>query len=250
MTMIKHRLKKSQVRLEMIKYDLTGMPEFMKKGFGQRIDDARRALGRKNVDIAKAMRVKPQSVTNWIKEKNQPSASHLRALSLYLNKSEYYLRYGRDDSATGKESSVEAIDKESRSVALLDIDYITFSNLKNAMNQALETKSTYPVHNPSDGLVAFIVRDLSMAPEFIPADVILVDTASDYSAGQLAVIDCQPLKTTVFRKMQHREGGVIALVPLNENYEPHTFPRARLGKDYHILGVVRNHVRSVDQRTF
>ncbi len=221
----------------------------MRKGYGQRIDQARIAAGLKKNEIALALRVKPQAVSQWIKEQTAPRPQHLQALSLILKKSENYLRYGSEESdKPGEDSGQDVENVKFAVVPLLDLDLVTWSNLRTAIKQAHAGSHTYPVFPGLEHGAAFTIKDRSMLPDYAPGDVIIVDFSADFSPGELAIIDCQPLRKTIFRKIQHREGGLFALVPLNQDYETLTFLRAELNKNYHVLGALERHIRMMKRR--
>lgn len=208
----------------------------------------------KQADIARATGKSTAAVTKWLKGDNIPKAENLKVIAKLLNVSDEWLLTGKgDEQATKKidlgESNVTFVNIPLVQVPLLDyVQAGLFHEVGyDGINPLGTSWTTYEGARP-ECVFSLKVEGLSMAPEFMPGDEIIVDGSLEAKPGSLVIAQeiQHGLARTTFKKYRVigvNEFGVdiIELVPLNTD-----FPTLNsLQIEISIIGVVVRHNREV-----
>lgn len=208
----------------------------------------------KQADIARATGKSTAAVTKWLKGDNIPKAENLKAIAKLLNVSDEWLLTGKGDEQASKkidlgESNVTFVNTPLVQVPLLDyVQAGLFHEVGyDGINPLGTSWTTYEGARP-ECVFSLKVEGLSMAPEFMPGDEIIVDGSLEAKPGSLVIAQeiQHGLARTTFKKYRIigvNEFGVdiIELVPLNTD-----FPTLNsLQVEISIIGVVVRHNREV-----
>lgn len=208
----------------------------------------------KQADIARATGKSTAAVTKWLKGDNIPKAENLKAIAKLLNVSDEWLLTGKGDGQASKkidlgESNVTFVNTPLVQVPLLDyVQAGLFHEVGyDGINPLGTSWTTYEGARP-ECVFSLKVEGLSMAPEFMPGDEIIVDGSLEAKPGSLVIAQeiQHGLARTTFKKYRIigvNEFGVdiIELVPLNTD-----FPTLNsLQIEISIIGVVVRHNREV-----
>ncbi|MCE6007606.1 LexA family protein [Acinetobacter soli] len=208
----------------------------------------------KQADIARATGKSTAAVTKWLKGDNIPKAENLKAIAKLLDVSDEWLLTGRGDGHAPKkidlgESNVTFVNTPLIQVPLLDyVQAGLFHEVGyDGINPLGASWTTYEGARP-ECVFSLKVEGLSMAPEFMPGDEIIVDGSLEAKPGSLVIAQeiQHGLARTTFKKYRIigvNEFGVdiIELVPLNTD-----FPTLNsLQIEISIIGVVVRHNREV-----
>lgn len=208
----------------------------------------------KQADIARATGKSTAAVTKWLKGDNIPKAENLKAIAKLLNVSDEWLLTGKGDEQASKkidlgESNVTFVNTPLIQVPLLDyVQAGLFHEVGyDGINPLGASWTTYEGARP-ECVFSLKVEGLSMAPEFMPGDEIIVDGSLEAKPGSLVIAQeiQHGLARTTFKKYRIigvNEFGVdiIELVPLNTD-----FPTLNsLQIEISIIGVVVRHNREV-----
>lgn len=208
----------------------------------------------KQADIARATGKSTAAVTKWLKGDNIPKAENLKAIAKLLNVSDEWLLTGKGDQQVSKkidlgESNVTFVSTPLVQVPLLDyVQAGLFHEVGyDGINPLGISWTTYEGARP-ECVFSLKVEGLSMAPEFMPGDEIIVDGSLEAKPGSLVIAQevQHGIARTTFKKYRIigvNEFGVdiIELVPLNTD-----FPTLNsLQIEISIIGVVVRHNREV-----
>ncbi|WP_151765454.1 LexA family protein [Acinetobacter soli] len=208
----------------------------------------------KQADIARATGKSTAAVTKWLKGDNIPKAENLKAIAKLLDVSDEWLLTGKGDGQASKkmdlgESNVTFVNTPLVQVPLLDyVQAGLFHEVGyDGINPLGTSWTTYEGARP-ECVFSLKVEGLSMAPEFMPGDEIIVDGSLEAKPGSLVIAQeiQHGLARTTFKKYRIigvNEFGVdiIELVPLNTD-----FPTLNsLQIEISIIGVVVRHNREV-----
>lgn len=208
----------------------------------------------KQADIARATGKSTAAVTKWLKGDNIPKAENLKAIAKLLNVSDEWLLTGKGDEQASKkidlgESNVTFVNSPLVQVPLLDyVQAGLFHEVGyDGINPLGASWTTYEGARP-ECVFSLKVEGLSMAPEFMPGDEIIVDGSLEAKPGSLVIAQevQHGIARTTFKKYRIigvNEFGVdiIELVPLNTD-----FPTLNsLQIEISIIGVVVRHNREV-----
>lgn len=208
----------------------------------------------KQADIARATGKSTAAVTKWLKGDNIPKAENLKAIAKLLNVSDEWLLTGKGDEQASKkidlgESNVTFVNTPLVQVPLLDyVQAGLFHEVGyDGINPLGTSWTTYEGARP-ECVFSLKVEGLSMAPEFMPGDEIIVDGSLEAKPGSLVIAQevQHGIARTTFKKYRIigvNEFGVdiIELVPLNTD-----FPTLNsLQIEISIIGVVVRHNREV-----
>lgn len=208
----------------------------------------------KQADIARATGKSTAAVTKWLKGDNIPKAENLKAIAKLLDVSDEWLLTGKGDGQASKkidlgESNVTFVNTPLIQVPLLDyVQAGLFHEVGyDGINPLGTSWTTYEGARP-ECVFSLKVEGLSMAPEFMPGDEIIVDGSLEAKPGSLVIAQeiQHGLARTTFKKYRIigvNEFGVdiIELVPLNTD-----FPTLNsLQIEISIIGVVVRHNREV-----
>ncbi|WP_151764499.1 LexA family protein [Acinetobacter soli] len=221
---------------------------------GSRLKSLRKEKKLTQQQLADAVGVSKTSVIYWEKDENTPKHESLVLLSKALTTSPEWLLNGKGDEQVPKkidlgESNVTFVNTPLVQVPLLDyVQAGLFHEVGyDGINPLGTSWTTYEGARP-ECVFSLKVEGLSMAPEFMPGDEIIVDGSLEAKPGSLVIAQevQHGVARTTFKKYRIigiNEFGVdiIELVPLNTD-----FPTLNsLQIEISIIGVVVRHNREV-----
>lgn len=221
---------------------------------GSRLKSLRKEKKLTQQQLADTVGVSKTSVIYWEKDENTPKHESLVLLSKALTTSPEWLLTGKGDEQAPKkidlrESNVTFVNTPLVQVPLLDyVQAGLFHEVGyDGINPLGASWTTYESARP-DCVFSLKVEGLSMAPEFMPGDEIIVDGSLEAKPGSLVIAQevQHGIARTTFKKYRIigvNEFGVdiIELVPLNTD-----FPTLNsLQIEISIIGVVVRHNREV-----
>lgn len=202
--------------------------------------------------LADAIGVSKTSVIYWEKDENTPKHDSLTALAKVLGTTTDWLTSGKEGDAPAQQedkreifSNVRPTKRKLRKIPVLDFVQAGMWRevVYDGMHPKDETFTTYEGRDPN-AVFSLEVDGLSMAPDFMPGDEIVVDAALEPKPGSLVVaqeIQHGAAMTTFkkYRVVGVNEHGVdiIELVPLNPDFP--TYNSAQI--EISIIGVVVQH---------
>ncbi|MCU4419849.1 LexA family protein [Acinetobacter lwoffii] len=202
--------------------------------------------------LADAIGVSKTSVIYWEKDENTPKHDSLTALAKVLGTTTDWLTSGKEGDAPARQedereifSNVRPTKRKLRKIPVLDFVQAGMWRevVYDGMHPKDETFTTYEGRDPN-AVFSLEVDGLSMAPDFMPGDEIVVDAALEPKPGSLVVaqeIQHGAAMTTFkkYRVVGVNEHGVdiIELVPLNPDFP--TYNSAQI--EISIIGVVVQH---------
>lgn len=220
---------------------------------GNRLKEARKKAGKSQKDVVEAVGI-TQSALSQLENGLVSSSSHLPSIAKYLGVDSYWLQTGIESennnfSNKHNESNVSLPANPLCAIPLLDyVQAGLFHEVGyDGLNPLGTTWTTYEGIRP-ECVFSLKVEGLSMAPEFMPGDEIVVDGYLEPKPGSLVIaqeIQHGVARTTFkkYRVIGVNEFGVdiIELVPLNPD-----FPTLNsLQIEISIIGVVVRHNREV-----
>lgn len=205
--------------------------------------------------LADAIGVSKTSVIYWEKDENLPKHESLMALARVLKTTPNWLLSGKEDQApvisidrdfaVDLYSNVRPSKRKLRKIPVLDFVQAGLWRdvAYDGMHPKDETFTTYEGIDPH-AIFSLEIDGMSMAPEFMPGDEVVVDAALEPKPGALVIAQEMQHDTamTTFKKYRVigvNEHGVdiIELVPLNPDFP--TYNSTQL--DISIIGVVVQH---------
>jgi SOS-response transcriptional repressor LexA len=202
--------------------------------------------------LADAIGVSKTSVIYWEKDENTPKHDSLTALAKVLGTTTDWLTSGKEGDAPAQQedgreifSNVRPTKRKLRKIPVLDFVQAGMWRevVYDGMHPKDETFTTYEGRDPN-AVFSLEVDGLSMAPDFMPGDEIVVDAALEPKPGSLVVAQeiQHGVAMTTFKKYRVvgvNEHGVdiIELVPLNPDFP--TYNSAQI--EISIIGVVVQH---------
>ncbi|MBN6539661.1 LexA family protein [Acinetobacter pittii] len=220
---------------------------------GSRLKEARKKAGKSQKDVVEAVGI-TQSALSQLENGLVSSSSHLPSIAKYLGVDSYWLQTGIESKNNNfpnnqNESNVSLPANPLCAIPLLDyVQAGLFHEVGyDGLNPLGTTWTTYEGIRP-ECVFSLKVEGLSMAPEFMPGDEIVVDGYLEPKPGSLVIaqeIQHGVARTTFkkYRVIGVNEFGVdiIELVPLNPD-----FPTLNsLQIEISIIGVVVRHNREV-----
>lgn len=207
--------------------------EFMATVFGTRLRQARKKIGLSGPQLARALGVSAQTVSEWERGKYFPEADRLAAIARAVSV--------RVDWLLGGTNGVESIPSSSsgggRLVSKIPFDDLpTFDPLDRSGRMSLRERVL--THFPcSDTAFQITLHDAANAPLFQSGDSVIIDPAIPPTPGDmvLAIVDASP----IFRRYRPR-GTHIELAPLNDDWEVVT---VEVGERARLLGTMSEHSR-------
>lgn len=216
-----------------------------------RIQLRMRELDLTQADIMRATNAARGTVSGWVNGSNSPSAKHLESLAKCLQTTSSWLLTGNDAKSQPviqeSNGNVTFINTPLKQVPLLDyVQAGLFHEVGyDGVNPLGTSWTTYEGVRP-ECVFSLKVEGLSMAPEFIPGDELIVDGSLEAKPGSLVIAQeiQHGLARTTFKKYRVigvNEFGVdvVELVPLNPD-----FPTLNSNQiEISIIGVVVAHNR-------
>ncbi|EXB48656.1 helix-turn-helix family protein [Acinetobacter baumannii 146457] len=219
------------------------------KSVSDRINERMKSLGLKQADLIRETGAGRATVSGWINDGNSPSAKYLEPLSKCLKTTSTWLLTGKQDSSSNESnaSDVRPSDNTLRKIPLLDfVQAGLFHDVGyDGTNSIGDCWTTYISQKP-ECVFALKIEGLSMAPEFMPGDELIVDASLVPKPGSLVIAQeiQHGIARTTFKKYRVigvNEFGVdvIELVPLNSDYPTYNSTQIEIS----IIGVVVRHNR-------
>ncbi|WP_288391538.1 S24 family peptidase [uncultured Acinetobacter sp.] len=216
-----------------------------------RIQLRMRELDLSQADIMRATNAARGTVSGWVNGSNSPSAKHIESLAKCLQTSSSWLLTGNDAKSQPviqeSNGNVTFINVPLRQIPLLDyVQAGLFHEVGyDGVNPLGTSWTTYEGARP-ECVFSLKVEGLSMAPEFIPGDELVVDGSLEPKPGSLVIAQeiQHGLARTTFKKYRVigvNEFGVdvIELVPLNPDFPTLNSTQIEIS----IIGVVVAHNR-------
>lgn len=204
----------------------------------------------KGVELARAVGVKPPSVSDWLtgKSKNMDGPNLIRAAQ-FLKVNSKWLATGIG-KPTDEETRTEFSNVSFDSLPFIEIpvlDYVQaglFGTVEyDGINPKGRTYTTYQSSNPSE-VFNLIVEGKSMTPTFLPGDSLVIDASLAPQPGSFVVAQNGSYETTFkkYRVIGYDEYGreEFELVPLNPDYPTLSSREHKIS----IIGVMVRHERS------
>lgn len=233
---------------------------FIVMNFHERLKQKMDEKGLKPAQIARATKKSAVAAGKWVHGDSVPKAETLKLLADFLGVSDEWLLSGKEkpnnfnmqDFIKETEQhydNVRPSEKVLRRVPLLD--YVQAGMLNDVgydgINPLSYSWTTYESARP-ECVFSLIVEGLSMAPDFMPGDELIVDGSLQAKPGSLVVAQEMQngMAKTTFKKYRVigvNEHGVdiVELVPLNND-----FPTLNsLQVEISIIGVVVRHIREL-----
>ncbi|MBK0062177.1 MULTISPECIES: LexA family protein [unclassified Acinetobacter] len=218
---------------------------------GARLKEARKKAGKSQKDVVEAIGI-TQSALSQLENGLVSSSSHLPSIARFLNVDAYWLQTGELPNSSKLdndkfESNVSFINSPLRQIPLLDyVQAGLFHEVGyDGLNPLGTSWTTYEGARP-ECVFSLKVEGLSMAPEFVPGDELVVDGSLEPKPGSLVIaqeIQHGVARTTFkkYRVIGVNEFGVdvIELVPLNPDFPTLNSTQIEIS----IIGVVVAHNR-------
>lgn len=207
----------------------------------------------KGVDLARAVGVKPPSVSDWLSGKSKTmEGENLLKAAKFLGVNANWLASG---NGTAINKNIEKInDEELSNILYKDLnlhkipvfDYVQAGLWKEvSYDGATPLSYTYTDYLGStpDAIFSVIVQGNSMEPDFKEGDKLIVDTSLSPKPGSFVIAQNGAHEATFkkYRAISHDSYGreVFELIPLNNDY-PILSSKVH---DIRIIGVVVRHMR-------
>lgn len=203
----------------------------------------------KGVELARAVGVKPPSVSDWLsgKSKTMEGPNLVRAAQ-FLKVNSKWLATGSgkptDEESKSDFSNVSLNDTPFRKIPVLDfVQAGLFGDIAyDGINPKGETYTTYQGAKPEE-VFSLTIEGMSMAPDFLPGDSIVVDASIAPQPGSFVIAQNGTSEATFkkYRVIGYDEFGreEFELVPLNPDYPTLSSREHKIA----IIGVMVMHMR-------
>lgn len=203
----------------------------------------------KGVELARAVGVKPPSVSDWLTGKSQNmDGPNLIKAAKFLKVNSAWLGTGAgkptDEEKDTSFNNVSFVDLPFRKIPILDyVQAGLFHDVAyDGINPRGETYTTYIGAKPEE-VFSLIIEGLSMAPIFMPGDKIVVDASLSPQPGSYVIAQNGQIETTFkkYRVTGYDEYGreQFELVPLNPDFPVISSREHNIS----IIGVMVRHMR-------
>ncbi|MEG2265707.1 MAG: XRE family transcriptional regulator [Acinetobacter sp.] len=204
----------------------------------------------KGVELARAVGVKPPSVSDWLsgKSKNMEGPNLIRAAQ-FLKVNSKWLATGigkpTDEEIKSEFSNVSFNNLPVMEIPVLDfVQAGLFGTVEyDGINPKDKTYTTYQSPKPSD-VFGLTVEGMSMAPVFLPGDSLVIDASLAPQPGSFVIAQNGSYEATFkkYRVIGYDEYGreEFELVPLNPDYPTISSRDHKIS----IIGVMVRHERS------
>lgn len=204
----------------------------------------------KGVELARAVGVKPPSVSDWLsgKSKTMEGPNLIRAAQ-FLKVNSKWLATGIG-KPTDEEAKTEFSNVSFNNLPVMEIpvlDYVQaglFGTVGyDGINPHGKTYTTYQTSKPSE-VFGLTVEGMSMAPEFLPGDSLVIDASIAPQPGSFVIAQNGSYEATFkkYRVIGYDEYGreEFELVPLNPDYPTISSRDHKIS----VIGVMVRHERS------
>ncbi|MCB8769369.1 LexA family protein [Acinetobacter soli] len=206
----------------------------------------------KGVDLARAVGVKPPSVSDWLSGKSRKmEGENLLKVSKFLGVNANWLATGNGSPNNIKQinndikiTNIKLEEPNLNKIPVFDFKHISLWKPTEA-NEARPLYYHYTDYmgTKREAVFGVIVQGKSMEPEFLEGDFLIVDATLIPKPGSF-VIAQNAISSAIFKKyrvLSHDENGkdIFELVSLNDD-----FPKlSSLTSEIRIIGVVIQHIR-------
>ncbi|MDV7413520.1 LexA family protein [Acinetobacter baumannii] len=206
----------------------------------------------KGVDLARAVGVKPPSVSDWLSGKSKTmEGENLLKAAKFLEVNPNWLASGKGsptdinkDNSDKELSNILISDLNLYKIPILDYVQAGFWNevIYDGTTPHGYTYTDYLASKP-EGIFSVIVQGNSMEPDFKEGDMLIVDTLLTPKPGCYVIAQNGSHEATFkkYRVLSHDEYGrdIFELIPLNKD-----FPTlSSINHEIRIIGVVVRHMR-------
>ncbi|MCH7389532.1 LexA family protein [Acinetobacter dispersus] len=195
----------------------------------------------KGVDLARAVGVKPPSVSDWLSGKSKTmEGENLIKASKFLGVSASWLASGTGRPTPNKPENADiclnnTVPISARMAPVLSwVQAGTFTNVQSVDLSQIE--EWLPLPNECTNCFYLKVQGISNQPEFLEGDYILVDPDvyySDMQSGDMIVV--RRFEDATFKKLVIETDGSKYLQALNPNFQPNIIP---VDEHCHFVGQV------------
>ncbi|RJE69711.1 repressor [Acinetobacter sp. JS678] len=208
----------------------------------------------KGVELARAVGVKPPSVSDWLSGKSKTmEGENLLKASKFLGVNPSWLASGNglptDVNKRNKEEELSNIifrDLNLHKIPVLDYVQAGFWHevVYDGTTPHSYTYTDYIGNNP-EAIFSVIVQGESMEPDFKEGDMLIVDSSISPKPGCFVIAHNGSHEATFkkYRVLSHDEFGrdIFELIPLNKD-----FPiLSSIKHDIRIIGIVVRHIRNI-----
>lgn len=195
----------------------------------------------KGVDLARAVGVKPPSVSDWLSGKSKTmEGENLIKASKFLGVSASWLASGTGQPTTGKsDNAVLGLNNTAPVSAKMApvLSWVQAGVFTNVQAVDLsQVEEWLPLPDECTNCFYLKVQGVSNQPEFLEGDYILVDPDvyySDMQSGDMIVV--RRFEDATFKKLVIETDGSRYLQALNPKFEPNIIP---LDEHCHFVGQV------------
>lgn len=207
----------------------------------------------KGVDLARAVGVKPPSVSDWLSGKSKTmEGENLLKAAKFLGVNANWLATGSGVPTENNKQNIK--DEELSNILFRDLslhkipifDYVQAGLWKEvSYDGATPLNYTYTDYLGAvpEAIFSVIVQGNSMEPDFKEGDMLIVDTSITPKPGSFVIAQNGSHEATFkkYRVLSHDEYGrdIFELIPLNNDY-PTLSSKTH---DIRIIGVVVRHMR-------
>lgn len=203
----------------------------------------------KGVELARAVGVKPPSVSDWLSGKSKTmEGENLLKASKFLGVSPNWLASGNGSPTDQGDIELEISNVIFQNLNFYQIpilDYVQASLWHQTNYDGTPRSYTYTDYACSkpDSIFSVIVQGNSMEPDFIEGDMLIVDTSIIPKPGSYVIAQNESNEATFkkYRVISYDEHGkdVFELIPLNKD-----FPTlSSMTHEIRIIGVVVRYIR-------
>ncbi|WP_301271698.1 LexA family transcriptional regulator [Halomonas sp. XH26] len=194
-----------------------------------RLKFQRNLLGMHQAELAEKADLSQRQISLYESGKSSPRANTLQKLAFVLGKSKDWLLYGDEDSDQAIAKTLEhGKDSVPRSIPL--------ATWVEASAKFIGPRDSY-VYGPSwvsHNAFALLVHGLSMAPDYPPGSIIVVDPdITPQSGDDVVAFPSSSLNEPMFGRLSIESDSRMALVPLNSQY-----PATIAEQSGRVIGVV------------
>lgn len=193
-----------------------------------RIRAARESAGVLQKDVAEALNVKQNTISNWENGRSEPDMASLAKMAVLYHTSVDYL-IGRAVQNSGDNVvKIPVLGSVPAGIPIEAIeDIIDWEELPQSM--ATGGREYFALQVQGD----------SMWPDYLPGDVVIVRKQATCDCGEVAVVYVNGYEATLKQVKFNPDEQSMTLQPKNPNYPPRTFSAAEIAElPVKIAGVV------------
>lgn len=203
----------------------------------------------KGVDLARAVGVKPPSVSDWLSGKSKTmEGENLVKAAKFLGVNALWLASGNgapiSKNTTTQSNDEEAIESLLNKLKINKIPVLNFSNIITWLNKKIvvyPTIYTEYLGSNSSKVFGVIIEENDMEPDFKPKELLIVDTLLKPTPGNFVISRIQDRVIFSKYRVVSESENLFELVPLNEDFP--ILPSAT--HNIQIIGVAVQHIKKL-----